>query len=715
MTTYSWIGLSGSYGTTADWSPTPTSPGGIPENGASIIFGGTNTYMVTINEQATDGGSGLDEVSLADPNATIVFNGAGVPIEAGSFAMSAGTLDIQFDAGIGGSLDLFGPQELSGGVINFSVDGGIGVADATSGSTITAPAILTLGPTLTVNELQGVGAIDCGGSSVDSKLTNEGTINALASNGATLSIGTDMNSKNAGFNNQGALNAGGNSTFNVNGYVIDNSGDISVLGQSAFEATFADFTNTGTIAVSSAVGFTASSYGGTDYDFINDGSVVVDGGLFDLSQGYRSSVANFAVSGTGSIDISGGGSFLCWGGDDLTENITFEGAGNLSVYSSVGADVVGFAAGDSIDFDGLSFFDDYSQTYAADLVWLSTANGVQTFAMENTDGEVMTTVKLVGHHAASQFQVVDDGLGHAEIVETGHAGPASDTDDFNGSGASDLLFRSSTGALATWEMNNTAIIGGGLLGNPGSSWTYEETGDFNDDGKADILFQNTAGVLALWEMNGTSIIGGGAIGAPGGTFAVVGVGDFNGDGATDILFRNASGKYAIWEMNGATIVGGGVIGAPGSAWTFKGVGDFNGDGKSDLLFENVNGQYATWLMNGSQIVGGSTLGTPGADWVFKGVGNFNGLGESDILFENTATGVYATWNIANDAISGGGTIGAPGAAWAFKAIGDYNGDSMSDILFQNTATGAYATWNLNNTTIIGGGTIGNPGSAYTIA
>ena len=287
--------------------------------------------------------------------------------------------------------------------------------------------------------------------------------------------------------------------------------------------------------------------------------------------------------------------------------------------------------------------------------------------------------------------------------------------DFTGDGRSDVLFTSQTGGLATWQVDDLAITGGGDLGAPGADWTYEGAGDFYGDGRSDVLWLNQDDALWLWKMNGTQIVGGGEIGDPGGSWRVVGIGDFYGAGASDILFRDASGDLAVWELQGSSIVASGVIGNPGAGWTFVGVGDFNGDGRSDLLFENADGSYATWTMDGVAISGGATLGDPGADWVYKGVGDFTGDGTSDILFENVDTGDYATWDIRDDAIAGGGDLGAPGVQWTLKAIGDFSGAGRSDLLFENVASGRYATWDVDDTTIDGGGDLGDPGLDYAIA
>jgi len=56
------------------------------------------------------------------------------------------------------------------------------------------------------------------------------------------------------------------------------------------------------------------------------------------------------------------------------------------------------------------------------------------------------------------------------------------------------------------------VIGGGIVGSPGTSWHVIGTGDYNGDGFSDILWQNTDGTVAIWEMDGTTTLGGAIIG-----------------------------------------------------------------------------------------------------------------------------------------------------------------------------------------------------------
>jgi hypothetical protein len=134
--------------------------------------------------------------------------------------------------------------------------------------------------------------------------------------------------------------------------------------------------------------------------------------------------------------------------------------------------------------------------------------------------------------------------------------------DFNGDGRSDVLFRSASAssALATWQLDDTSITGGGALSNPGSAWTYQGDGDFYGNVHSDILFQDASGNLSIWEMNGGAIVGGGGIGSPGSGFAVAGIADLGNTSHASIVFDNASGQVATWLMNDTSIIGGGTIG-----------------------------------------------------------------------------------------------------------------------------------------------------------
>jgi hypothetical protein len=62
-------------------------------------------------------------------------------------------------------------------------------------------------------------------------------------------------------------------------------------------------------------------------------------------------------------------------------------------------------------------------------------------------------------------------------------------------------------------MNGTTIVGGGTVAsNPGPSW--HAIGAGVEGTASDILFQSTSGQTAIWDMKGASIVGGGGWSAP---------------------------------------------------------------------------------------------------------------------------------------------------------------------------------------------------------
>jgi hypothetical protein len=248
------------------------------------------------------------------------------------------------------------------------------------------------------------------------------------------------------------------------------------------------------------------------------------------------------------------------------------------------------------------------------------------------------------------------------------------TNDFNGDGRSDILWRTDTNDLTLFY----STANGGFIGGPTVLWTTSATaigtGDFNGDGREDILlsggFSNANGTLLIsavstpsagfqpdWES---------AIMVPAG-WSVGGTGDFNGDGKTDVLLRHTDGRITDWLIGqaDATIVGvpdapfvPSSYGAnPGNAWHVVGVGDFNGDGMSDVLWRNDNGLFGDWL---GQANGGFTdnsanslVGVP-TDWHVVATGDYNGDGIDDVLWRND-NGLTGNWLGRSD---GGFTVNA---------------------------------------------------------
>jgi len=245
---------------------------------------------------------------------------------------------------------------------------------------------------------------------------------------------------------------------------------------------------------------------------------------------------------------------------------------------------------------------DFSGDGRTDVLWRQTSGALVMWQMN-------------GPTVSSSNSVTSQGAAVAPDGSWSVAGAA----DFNGDGKADILWRQNSGALALWQMNGSSISASNAVtsqGNvvaPDASWNVAGIADFNSDGKTDILWRNSSGALALWQMDGSAVMASNALTcqgnavAPDASWNIAGIGDFNGDGSADLVWRSAGGALALWQMNGSAVMASGAITsqgsvvAPDASWKIVEIGDFNGDGSSDIMWRNDNGTMSEWLMNGSQI------------------------------------------------------------------------------------------------------------------
>jgi hypothetical protein len=220
--------------------------------------------------------------------------------------------------------------------------------------------------------------------------------------------------------------------------------------------------------------------------------------------------------------------------------------------------------------------------------------------------------------------------------------------DFFGDGKADLLWRHLGGTLAIWKMVNGFMVAdtypsyyssGGVVGN---DWQIQGIGRFDSDGASDILWKHNSGALAIWTIRNGQFYADKYPGSRSTDWQVRGVGDFDGDGFSDILWRNASGALDIWftRDEGSSYVSRSP-GAPGLEWQVAGIANFNADSRSDILWRNSNGALAVWLMTGA-LHADEYPGTPPLEWKIEQLGDFNGDRSADILWRHTS-GTLATW------------------------------------------------------------------------
>ncbi len=286
------------------------------------------------------------------------------------------------------------------------------------------------------------------------------------------------------------------------------------------------------------------------------------------------------------------------------------------------------------------------------------------------------------------------------------------TDDFNGDGRSDILWRDTSGDVAIWLMSGAQRLLGAIVADVPTSWAIAGTGDFNGDGKSDILWRDASGNVAIWLMNGAQISSAAYVANVPTSWTIVGTGDFNGDGQSDILWRDASGNVAIWFMNGVTVLSGTVIANVPTSWTIVGTGDFDGDGNTDILWRDTSGNVAIWFMRGAQVLSQAYVANVPTSWTIVGTGDFNGDGKSDILWRD-ASGDVAIWLMNGAQPLSGAVIGTVPESWTIVGTGDFNGDGRSDILWRD-ASGNVAIWFMNGAQALSGATVANVPTSWTI-
>lgn len=321
-----------------------------------------------------------------------------------------------------------------------------------------------------------------------------------------------------------------------------------------------------------------------------------------------------------------------------------------------------------------------------------TTKTIEVVVNGDTKVEANETFKLVLSNATNGAKIADNtGIGTILNTDTAAAKHGADG-DFNGNGASDILFQNTNGKVAMWQMDGTKIMSNTSVTTLSKGWSIEGSGDFNGDGKADVLTHSATGAAGVWQMNGDKVVSSKGVGSMDTSWKVVGIDDFGGDGKSDVLWQSGN-KLAMWQMDGDKVVSNQTFGTVGNGWSVQGTGDFNGDGKADILLQN-GGQVAMWTMSGNQVGQVKTFGTIASGFEVAAVADFNGDGKDDIMFHDARSGKVVEWQMNGTSIGSEATIGTTARGWEIIDTGDYNHDGKADLLLQN-ASGSLATWQMD--------------------
>jgi Ca2+-binding RTX toxin-like protein len=503
-------------------------------------------------------------------------------------------------------------------------------------------------------------------------------------------------------------------------YIVAGIGDIVDGGLGAEDALALDLRGaTAALTVDFAAGFAVPSMtiAGTTITGIEqldelhlgrfDDTVVLHDGFVDEVFGMDGN--DVITGGAGTDDIFGGE-----GNDRL-----IAGAAGTELYGEAGDDVLEARAG--IDtLEGGAGADMFRGTMAAlagdtledfglgDTIVLTDAT-MDGFAFQLSgtslnygSGSLTLEAPLVEGYRLDARAAAGGGVA---LTLVANVVQAEAVNDFNGDGRSDVLWRSTGGALSNW----LGRTDGGFTTNDGAAfsqvsteWRVAGTGDFNGDGRADVLWRSAGGGFSDWlgrTDGGFTTNDGTAFNQVATDWQVAGTGDFNGDGRDDVLWRSTGGGFSDWlgrtdggfqqnDANAFTTVA--------TDWHVVGTGDFNGDGRADVLWRSSGGALSNWLgtaSGGFQQNDGAAFRQVGTDWHVAGVGDFNGDGRDDILWRSDAGGL-SNWL----GTEGGGwaqndanAFAQVATEWQVADVGDYNGDGRDDILWRSTG-GGFSDW-----------------------
>lgn len=278
-----------------------------------------------------------------------------------------------------------------------------------------------------------------------------------------------------------------------------------------------------------------------------------------------------------------------------------------------------------------------------------------------------------------RFNDLRHGMNGWEVAASG---------DFNGDGSTDVMWKSKSGSLTSWTMQDAQIGAKTNMNHDMLGWDVVATGDFNGDGTDDLMWKNSSGNLGAWLMEGGRI--GGTIDMNHDMLGwdVVATGDFNGDGSADLMWQNSRGSLGVWLMQGGRIGGTMDMNHDMLGWNVVATGDFNGDGSADLMWMGSAGNLGVWLMQGGRIAATLDMNHDMPGWTVSATGDFDGNGTTDIMWDNRQ-GVSGVWLMDGGKIDA--TVGFSVGGWTPVATGDYDGNGVSDIIWED-ARGGVSSW-----------------------
>lgn len=248
-----------------------------------------------------------------------------------------------------------------------------------------------------------------------------------------------------------------------------------------------------------------------------------------------------------------------------------------------------------------------------------------------------------------------------------------------------FFYNASTGEVYFWSptgqyldsRGSVRIADEGSIGivDPFSGWRPHRIGDFDGDGASDILWRNSNnGAIAIWFLNADArVVGQFEAGVTPG-WTPVQTGDFDGNGVDDILWRNSSGEIRAWfrtHIRSQNLEF--IFGTVPVQWVPQVSADLDGDGRVDLFWRNVNtGQTFIWYMMGGTYHGAAGPTVADLAWnavaTSQNVSPFSSGAQSAIIWRHGGTGEVYHWSLgtrggATFSVESQSSLGAVPLSW----------------------------------------------------
>jgi hypothetical protein len=316
----------------------------------------------------------------------------------------------------------------------------------------------------------------------------------------------------------------------------------------------------------------------------------------------------------------------------------------------------------------------------------------------------------------SQYANVDTGGCVMRLSFTKPAAATTlTTNDFNGDGNSDILWRSALdNSIWISEMNGTSqtIVNWGMVP---SNWQIYGIADFDGNHQADVLWRNIdTGDISVWFVSNGQVIGNSDAALSGG-LVIEAVGDLDGDGISELIasltFGGSKLYYAVKLNSNGTIaavtsLGGGPIPVN---WKLLGTGNLSGgDHNADLVWQYQGGSgdpwnnvVSVWVMNGTSVLSNPSfnVGTPAGTVAVMGIGDFEHAGRADLLINKDGDlRIYSLNDLTNNT---GGTFLSqlPWTGYELLGVADYNHDGTDDLLWRARTNQQLSYWAIQNRTL----------------